>query len=922
MNYTLHLRRTAGWLLCLSGATTGTLQAQSTTIPYCQYTEYKSGQQLVHSRVGCFAQDDQGFLWMGLWNGLCRFDGETFTLFSADPANNNPQLNNRISQIEMDSRQNLWCVTNDSRLYRFDRRTSTFTAVFDSIQGLCFMPKTRRALYALPAKGIMWVVLSDGSCLRMHDGDLNHYERLVSKPNVSNMSGLLPAIYYIYLDRQGREWILSDWGTQIYQGPLFTDHPFFRIHELGDRIFLFSPDGAMAECEHGITLKYIDFPQPVHKVITSAPVGDSLLTVATDAGLYLYNIRSNEFRLYRQTTEGRPLPKVDYIQPDSHGRLWLFTADNGFYRIDADERLRWFPAPEGAYTTQERYRMHLMFEDAQGVLWGKPEHGGLLWFDEAGEQLHSYTEAMDGNHREQVSRYNNFCVDHQHNLWIASQSELLYFTFQDRQFRYLPTPSGQDTRALLTDEERHGTWIGDLSGRLMFRSADGTLSYMQPDGTLSGHDVPIARQGVYTLLRDQRGTLWAGTKGDGLFRFTPTAAGSYRVEHYTKEKGNRYSLNNNNIYDLCEDEERHLWVGTYGGGLNLVDEEGDTVRFINVNNRFQGYPILDFAEVRCLATTGNGALMVGTTGGLLTVPTHFSRPSAINFYQHGKRVGDPSSLPGNDIMAVMHSSRGKNYVCSYGLGISEVVEGNLLRDTLHYVTYMNRVNAAGNVVIAAGEDRSGRLWTLSDGVLSMFNPDDRQFTYYDRTDFDRDYRFTEATPCVDSAGVLWLGLTDGVLTFHTDSLHKSSFTPQIAFTGYRYPGDVANRQCNDMTELTLPRRTRSVCLSFAALDFHPSQLTRYAYRLDGVDHDWNYTDKPEVNYVNLPSGTLRLHIRSTNHDGQWCANERVLLIHVPDNRRAAAWWLLLLVPIALALYLWRRRRPQKQDQDTGLPPLI
>jgi ligand-binding sensor domain-containing protein len=892
--------------------------------PQCILEEFRSGDKLSYSRASDIAQDDRGFIWMGMWNGLCRYDGQAFQLFRAEPNNNNPLSNNRIQQIEIDSRQNIWCTTFDSRLYLFDRETLQFRDIFADIDSLCFIPKTRRALYSLPRKGVTWAVLSDGSCLRFNDANPTEYDLVAAQGHVGNNlpGAILPGVFMVTDDSFGHEWILADWGVQIYGGPQLTGRPYFRLHEINHRIFLASGDGSLVEYSDAYGMQEISLPVPVRNIYMTTVRHDNRLVLATDLGLLLYDADRNTFQQVQQTREGAALPEVYEFYNDARNRLWLFTNTADFYRLDPDGTVRRFPAPDESLQSTERYHLHLMFEDADGRIWGKARRGGLTWFDEATETLQPYTLAL-GTPEDRIPNYNVFFIDRQRTLWLSATPSLFHLSFQRRQFRYIQNPQRGEVRSMLADDERHGLWMGDRNGYLALRTADGRWRYLTQEGRLTDEPKKLVNSGIYALLRDSRGDLWVGTRGDGLFRMRATGLTTCTIRQFRHDEHNTFSLSEDRVYALYEDVNDHLWVGTYGGGVNLVEvTEEDSVHFFHHANRMPGYPISDFGQVRCIAGTPRGELMVGTTGGLLTFTSDFSHPATVTFHQHMKRNNDPTGLPGNDIMRVVHTDDGRNYVCTFGLGISEILEDNILSDTLHYQSHLNHEYPAGDVIVSGMEDHSGRIWLVADGSVSKFETETGNFTYFDHTDFDRDYRFTEAAPTLDSAGVMTLGLMDGMLSFHCDSLHKSAFSPRIVFTGYRYPGDQDPTLCNDMERITLRSGQRSVSIAFAALDYHPSQLLRYAYRMERIDTAWTYSNTPMVNYVNLPSGTYRLHVRSTNHDGQWCANERILTIRVYPGLWKEPWFwtvvcLLLvggLVSVVYFRYYRGNRRVRKHRQ--------
>jgi ligand-binding sensor domain-containing protein len=932
--------------LCLCWLLSG-LTARADNDPQCIIEEFRSGDRLSYSRASDFAQDERGFIWMGMWNGLCRYDGQAFQLFRAEPNNNNPLTNNRIQQIEIDSRQNIWCTTFDSRLYLFDRQTLQFRDIFASIDSLCFIPKTRRALYSLPRKGVTWAVLSDGSCLRFNDADPTDYDCVSAQGHsANNLPGaILPGVFMVTDDSYGHEWILADWGVQIYGGPQLTGRAYFRLHEINRRVFLLSGDGSLVEYTDLYGMQDIELPIPVSAIYMTTVRHDNRLVIATDQGLLLYDTERGTFQHIQQTSDGEPLPEVYEFYNDARNRLWLFTNTADFYRLDPDGTVRRFAAPAEQLQSTERYHLHLMFEDSDGRVWGKARKGGLTWFDEETEQLRSYTLALSEGPDDRIPNYNVFFVDRQRSLWLSATPSLFHLSFQRRQFVYTPNPQHNEVRAMLADDERQGLWMGDRAGYLALHTQDGRWQYLTRAGRLTDQPERLVTSGVYALLRDARGDLWVGTRGDGLFRLRATGLSTCRIEQFRHDDKNNFSLSDDRVYALYEDVNEHVWVGTYGGGVNLVEvTDEDSIHFYHHDNRMPGYPISDFGQVRCITGTQRGQLLVGTTGGLLTFTSDFSHPATVTFYQHNKRNNDPTGLPGNDVMRVFHTDDGRNYVSTFGLGVSEVLEDNLLQDTLHYQSHLDHEYPAGDVIVTGLDDHAGHLWLVADGSLSRFDTETGQFTYFDHTDFDRDYRFTEAVPTLDSMGVMTVGMLDGMLSFHCDSLRKSQFAPRIVFTGYRYPGDQDPTLCNDMETITLPTGQRSVSIAFAALDYHPSQLLRYAYRMERLDTAWTYSNTPMVNYVNLPNGTYRLHVRSTNHDGQWCDNERILTIRVRPNVLKEPWFwtvicLLLVGGIAGVVYLryskgnkrvrhhrqqlrFGREQSRERERERDLPPLI
>ena len=101
---------------------------------------------------------------------------------------------------------------------------------------------------------------------------------------------------------------------------------------------------------------------------------------------------------------------------------------------------------------------------------------------------------------------------------------------------------------------------------------------------------------VYTIHEDSKKRIWLGTKGDGIYLLTPKSSLpnlSYSIQHFYHENNNPHSLSNNNIYDITEDSEGNIWIGTYGGGLNKLQGGISTEpNFLHSENGLSFYPTI------------------------------------------------------------------------------------------------------------------------------------------------------------------------------------------------------------------------------------------------------------------------------------------------------------------------------------------
>ena len=161
-----------------------------------------------------------------------------------------------------------------------------------------------------------------------------------------------------------------------------------------------------------------------------------------------------------------------------------------------------------------------------------------------------------------------------------------------------------------------------------------------------------------------------------------------------------------------------------------------------------------------------------------------------------------------------------------------------------------------------------------------FNPRNDTFTNYIEGTFTKGFSFSECPPLgINTGKTILFGTTQGVLAVDENVLGKSRYVPKIVF---------------DMPDsISLSPEEKSLNVSFAAIDYNKTEPIQYAYMLEDVDKKWLYTKDTHINLSNIPAGTFRLRVRSTNGDGVWVDNEACIIIHRTPyfNERPVAWML-------------------------------
>lgn len=330
-------------------------------------------------------------------------------------------------------------------------------------------------------------------------------------------------------------------------------------------------------------------------------------------------------------------------------------------------------------------------------------------------------------------------------------------------------------------------------------------------------------------------------------------------------------------------------------------------------------------KVRNIAEAPGGVILVGTTNGLLTFSNNFERLEEIKFYRNIRRPGDKNSLSANDIMHIYTDKNKTTYIISFTGGVNKVISPNLLNENIQFRNYDKNNGLASDLALSMIEDTQNQLWVVSEIALSKFDPAKETFENYELSSIYQEFNFSEALPIINARNQIILGTDKGFLEVSPEKMRKSSYVPPIVFTGLKIQGHLTDHSIDNLEELELEPSQRNVTFQFAALDYVNPKGILYAYRLQGLEKEWNEADNNRsASYINLPAGKYQLQIKSTNSDGVWVDNVRTLSIHVLPTFWETYWaWLLYFILFILftasivyvLFYIYRLRHRVDMEQQ-------
>lgn len=509
---------------------------------------------LPQNSVYATAQTPDGFLWIATQEGLARFDGVTFTLFSS--GNVGALQNDEIRALLVDNDGALWIGTGGGGVTRYaDRRFETFTTEDGLGSGF-----VRSLLQS--QDGTLWVGTVEGGLSRF-DG-----ERFTTFTTDDGLTGNV--ILDLEEDANGMLWIGTEGGLTTY-----SDGQFEPV--LGDAF------------------------ETLVWAIESTEAG---VWVGTNNGLVY---RAGEETTVWSTSEGVCGDVVSALYEDAAATLWIGTLDGGVCRL-ANDRFDTFGVEEGLTNS----RVRSLLEDAEGNLWIGTDGGGLNQLRMGKFIPYAKQEGLSSNATFAVLE------DQDGVLWVGTEGGGLNRAAagSTKIFEaYDPLPSS-DVYALYEDEDG-ALWVGtygsgvcrlDASAQRCWGADEGLVSpnvyaitsdetggiWLGTDGGLQqvvdervqplAPDDVLADALITALHRDAQGQLWVGTYGSGLYRKEGTFIAS--VAEST-------ALASGTVMTIHEDEAG-LWVGMLGDGLCRV--VSDTVACLTEQQGLPSNKVLQILE--------------------------------------------------------------------------------------------------------------------------------------------------------------------------------------------------------------------------------------------------------------------------------------------------------------------------------------
>jgi PAS domain S-box-containing protein len=456
---------------------------------------------------------------------------------------------------------------------------------------------------------------------------------------------------------------------------------------------------------------------------------------------------------------------VTAIYEDHQGVLWVGTHAGGLNRFDRfTERFVCYRHDPSNPASLSHDRVNVIAEDPSGALWVGTDHG-LNRLDRTTGLFTRFIhepQNPDSLGRNYVS---SLCVDHTGGLWVGSADGLFHYDHNTNSFtRFAHNPGNPNSLShnmvrTIFEDKRRTLWVGAAYGGLnKLLPAANSAEKLGKSGDRDPHAVRFKRYQceAYNITEDDDGNLWIGSRGSGLFQFDPEKE---RLTQFLNVPNDPFSLSNNAVLSTYVDRAGDLWAATHGAGLSKYSR---TKKAFQHYARTLAYPnSLGNQSIRAIYEDEQGVLWIGGYDGL----DKFDRKTGrITHYQHDPE--NPFSLPVNPVFVIYPDPAGAGKIFLIGLES----EQGLLRFDRASGRFMiwPRDPATGqrlirHLVFALHRDRGGMLWIGTNAGLFKFDEARQKMIRYthDPNDPMSLSHNWILSLCEDSTGALWLGTNGG-----------------------------------------------------------------------------------------------------------------------------------------------------------------
>ncbi len=580
---------------------------------------------LSNSSINTIFQDSENILWVGTWDGLNRFDGSEFTIFTPELNNPNSLSNQVILDITEDRYGYIWINTMHG-INRYDKKTNSFKSFFFNRKDKFTFNESEFHI-ALDKNKIIFCTVMDWGIGYYREGSFH----------------VLKTTNTIFESIRKIDFSLS--GTLLLQ---------FESGKLSEIELKYHSDGTISIKNEKILL------QDIHDFINFT--SNEILVLFDNDELWRYSL--SNYKKYNTSFK-----RVNIIGKSKEGVFLSINSSTHLLDFQMNTiSTSWLKQISGK-------KISTIFEGNEEIVWVGTDGDGMfkIYPKKKTFRLFSQNEipALEG------SNVRAFCETPDNSFWVGTKGKGLFRLHADfylNNRKEVPLINFNSTNSSLNNSifslfygQDSLLYIGtDGTGVSIYDLRDERFVYWQ---NMLGNELCEDFKSVYSIFQDKDGTLWMGTYGFGMIsceinRFANRLEIT-NFKQYFADETSASSISSNIIFSIIPENDTLLWIGTRLGGLNLFNKETQQFKVFRKDEHDSSG--LSSNDILCLSKDQENSLWIGTSLGL----NHLIRKEGseqVMFENYTTKHG----LPNNTIHGIVSDSN-KNIWISTNFGLSQFI---------------------------------------------------------------------------------------------------------------------------------------------------------------------------------------------------------------------------------------------------------
>lgn len=708
------------------------------------------------------------------------------------------------------------------------------------------------------------------------------------------------------------------------------------------------------------------------------------LWLATDNGCFIFNLDSREIREFEpEKYSGNEVPMINFTKdgtiwiskrgvlssytPDeklkkeypikdrggnptvvsgfTQGRnddILITTYSRGIYRLNRQKDVFEMYAPIDKFVS-----LGIIFHDYANNFYWVADHQGMIYrFDPAAPEGMKYKETLDKvKENVNISRRVRFMLQDKitGTLWVATRSSILPLLPDSEGNLQLSNPgiidyfNGAQISSIGISADK--VWVFSYDKPATVIDLDG--SYIENNRLQSVQDRYGDNPIILDLCEDPGSELlWMIQMGSGVLLYD-RKTGRITDHDHPEFKGRRI----HEAKSIAKSDYLHgIWVSVKKN-RNIIGLTHDNAMNIHLKDSilFNSRIIPVNSVISKLYEDDRGRLWIGTSNGLVTYNLNkraFEKKypgikNAKGFVRKGKCLWiiDNEALyefkdddkPRKTPLRGQFSSIALAPDGTVWVGTKDGLLYSYNPKDRSFASHGADLPHDNNEIIQLYVDKFSHLWIVTDQLVIQYNPRNKTHTDYQAGMPGRLNSYLTPNNILSGEEEIMVGGIGGISIFTpSNRLDVDIEEPVARITNVIVDGLQASEKGSGKfngKKLVLDSDATNVEFRFSTLDQTNAPKERFAYRMKGVDKDWNYT-KPGVNvafYNTIPSGEHELEVKACDENNYWSKKSTKMTI-VQKTPVLASWWAILIyIIIALAIIVFLLRlyldRVNKKNEE-------